>query len=107
MLENTSSNVSQRPRVELASATPRGAEQVLEPGALAFVETLVRAHRPRIAELLEARVERQRARDAGEPLDFLAETKDVRAGDWRVAPLPKDLQDRRVEITGPVDRKMV
>ena len=58
-------------------------------------------------ELLAARHERaQRLRD-GELPDFLPETKDVREGDWRVAPVPPELQDRRVEITGPVDRKMV
>ena len=58
-------------------------------------------------ELLAARAERQARLDAGERPDFLAETQDVREGDWRVAPAPADLQDRRVEITGPVDRKMM
>src|SRR5690606_29883215 len=58
-------------------------------------------------ELLAARVERARRLDAGERPDFLPETAHVRAGDWTIAPLPADLQCRRVEITGPVDRKMI
>jgi len=62
---------------------------------------------PRRRELLAAREARQARLDAGERPDFLDETADVRAGDWKVAPLPDDLLDRRVEITGPVDRKMV
>jgi len=57
--------------------------------------------------LLDARKERQMRLDAGEKPDFLKETASIRAGDWKVAPLPKDLADRRIEITGPVDRKMV
>jgi malate synthase len=57
--------------------------------------------------LLAARVERQKRLDAGERPDFLPETRHIREGDWKVSPLPADLQDRRVEITGPVDRKMV
>ena len=57
--------------------------------------------------MLEKRQERQKRLDAGEKLDFLPETKHIREGDWTIAPLPADLQDRRVEITGPVDRKMV
>ncbi|NUP08999.1 MAG: malate synthase A [Polyangiaceae bacterium] len=95
------------PRIELASPPPAGAERVLSPAALAFIEGLVRTHRPRIAALLAARRDRQAARDRGEPLAFLESTKAVRTGDWKVAPLPRDLLDRRVEITGPIDRKMV
>jgi len=81
--------------------------EILTPEALAFVELLQRELGPRRRELLERRTERQRELDAGARPDFLAETKDVRDGDWRVAPPPPDLQDRRVEITGPVDRKMM
>ena len=81
--------------------------EILTPEALAFVELLQRELGPRRRELLERRTERQRELDAGVRPDFLAETKDVRDGDWRVAPPPPDLQDRRVEITGPVDRKMM
>jgi malate synthase len=74
---------------------------------MAFVAKLVRAFGPRRQELLSRRAEGQQAIDAGELPDFLPETREVREGDWRVAPVPADLQDRRVEITGPVDRKMV
>jgi malate synthase A len=80
---------------------------ILTSDALAFVADLVRAFRPRVRELLARRRERQARFDAGERPDFLAETADVRAREWTVAPLPPDLLDRRVEITGPTDRKMV
>ena len=62
---------------------------------------------PRRRELLDARHERAQRLLDGELPDFLPETRDIREGDWRVAPVPAELQDRRVEITGPVDRKMV
>jgi malate synthase len=81
--------------------------EILTPEALAFVALLQRELGPRRLELLERRVERQRELDAGAQPDFLSETKGVREGDWQVAPAPADLQDRRVEITGPVDRKMM
>jgi malate synthase A len=84
-----------------------GYDEILTPDALAFVAELARAAEPRRAELLERRREVQRRLDEGWRPDFLAETAEVRAGDWRVAPLPADLRDRRVEITGPVDRKMI
>jgi malate synthase len=84
----------------------RGAE-ILTPEALAFVAALQREFRTERERLLETRVERQAELDAGELPDFLPETQDVREGDWQVAPAPAELQDRRVEITGPVDRKMV
>ena len=58
-------------------------------------------------ELLKIRLEKQKEYDAGELPDFPSETEEIRNSDWKVAPIPKDLQDRRVEITGPVDRKMV
>lgn len=83
------------------------AHSLLTPPCLAFVESLVVQFRDRKDALLQKRVERQRGLDAGEQLGFLAETKSVRDGDWSVAPLPSALLDRRVEITGPVDRKMV
>ena len=78
-----------------------GDEEVLSPDALAFVALLQRELGPRRAELLARRHQR-----TGAP-DFLEETRAVRAGDWRVAPPPPDLLDRRAEITGPVDRKMM
>ncbi|HTM27266.1 MAG TPA: malate synthase A [Vicinamibacterales bacterium] len=82
-------------------------DRVLTPQAGAFVEELTRRFRPRIEELLARRRDRQQRLDAGERLDFLSDTAGIRNGDWRVAPIPADLQDRRVEITGPVDRKMI
>lgn len=84
-----------------------GFEKILTPEALDFVASLQRRFGPIREELLAKRVERQKALDEGDRLDFLPETAHVRAGDWRVAPAPSDLQDRRVEITGPVDRKMI
>ena len=74
---------------------------------LAFVEDLTRRFRPRIDELLERRRATQARFNAGARPDFLAETAAVRSGDWKVGAIPADLQDRRVEITGPVDRKMI
>ncbi|MBW2523952.1 MAG: malate synthase A [Deltaproteobacteria bacterium] len=82
-------------------------EEILTPDALAFVEKLARAFQPTRDKLLARRVERQKRFDAGELPDFLPETKSVRESEWTVAPIPEDLQDRRVEITGPVDRKMI
>ena len=82
-------------------------ERVLTAEALRFVEDLVHRFRPRIGELLGQRVERQVRVSGGTRPDFLPETSTVRASDWRVAPAPADLIDRRVEITGPVDRKMI
>ena len=81
--------------------------EVLTPLALQLVASLHRRFNSRRLELLAARARRQQELDAGALPDFLRETAAVRAGDWRVAPAPADLQDRRVEITGPVDRKMV
>ncbi len=82
-------------------------EQVLTPDAVAFLTELERRFGPRRRELLAARHERAGRLREGELPDFLPETKDVREGDWHVEPVPAELQDRRVEITGPVDRKMV
>jgi malate synthase len=80
---------------------------ILSTAALELVADLVRTFRPRVKELLAKRVERQARFDAGERPDFLPETEDVRKGDWKCAPVPDLLLDRRVEITGPVDRKMI
>jgi malate synthase len=87
---------------------PRPPEEgILTPSALAFLAELVDRFGPRVDALLRAREARQERLDAGETPDFLPETAAVRAGDWRVAPIPADLLDRRVEITGPTDRKMI
>jgi malate synthase len=80
---------------------------VLHPDALAFVAWLHREFNPRRKQLLEGRHERQRAFSGGALPDFLPGTEAVRRGEWRVAPAPADLDDRRVEITGPAERKMV
>ncbi len=84
-----------------------GYETILSAPALAFIVDLTRRFRPRVHALLEARRQRQMRVDAGERPDFLRETAELRAADWTVSPVPPDLRDRRVEITGPVDRKMV
>ncbi|MFD1939096.1 MULTISPECIES: malate synthase A [Nonomuraea] len=81
-------------------------EEILTPEALAFVAELHRKFDARRLELLDARQARQAELSAGGTLDFLAETKEVREGEWQVAPPAPGLEDRRVEITGPVDRKM-
>ncbi len=80
---------------------------ILAPEAVSFVADLVRTFRDRVDERLAARRERHAAFARGETLRFLEETRAVREGDWTVAPLPDDLLDRRVEITGPVERKMI
>ncbi|HTY49718.1 MAG TPA: malate synthase A [Steroidobacteraceae bacterium] len=85
---------------------PRFAE-ILTPGALAFVAALHRNFDARRVELLAARKARQAKLSAGELPDFLPATRGIRESDWKVGSIPADLQDRRVEITGPVDRKMV
>src|SRR5690242_363053 len=87
-------------------ASARGRE-VLSAGALDFVARLQREFGPRRLELLQQRDERQKRIDAGESPDFLSATKSVRESDWNVASIPQDLQDRRVEITGPTDAKML
>jgi malate synthase len=82
-------------------------EEVLTDDALEFVAGLHRRFNPVREQLLAARAERQQRIAAGELPDFLRETRHIREGDWQVAPVPPDLQDRRVEITGPVERKMM
>ena len=91
----------------LSGAIQPGFDAILTPEALAFVADLHRTFEARRQELLAARVERTARLDAGERPDFLASTAHIRAGDWKVAPLPAALACRRVEITGPVDAKMV
>jgi malate synthase len=89
-----------------ASVEGRFAE-ILTPEALGFVRDLQREFGARREEILGRRAQRQAELDRGGTLDFLPETRDVRESDWTVEPVPSDLQDRRVEITGPVDRKMI
>jgi malate synthase len=93
--------------VEIRGAMRPGYEKVLSPEALAFLAGLERKFGAERKRLLAERALRQAQLDGGWKPDFPAETRAVRDGDWTVAPLPKDLLDRRTEITGPVDRKMV
>ena len=92
--------------IEFTAEIPEEFEEILTPEAVAFVAKLSREYRGRVVELLGKRAERQERISAGEMPDFLPETRDVREGDWKIAPIPDDLQDRRVELTGPPDRKM-
>jgi malate synthase len=93
--------------VELRAPVEGRGEEILTREALEFVAELERRFGPTRKNLLQRRAERQACLDAGELPDFLPETRELRDGDWRVAPVPDDLQDRRVEITGPVERKMM
>ena len=95
------------PKLEVLGPKIERAEEVLTPLALQLLASLHRRFNPRRLELLNARARRQALLDDGALPEFLADTAAVRAGDWRVSPVPADLADRRVEITGPVDRKMV
>ena len=95
------------PGVVLRGPVLPGFERVLTAEALAFVADLERRFGAERRQLLAARAARQERLDAGELPDFLPETAHIRAADWTVWPIPADLSDRRVEITGPVDRKMV
>src|SRR5947207_9414038 len=92
--------------VSFTERSKRGYERVLTAGAVALVAELHRRFEGRRRELLKRRAARQALFDNGALPDFLPETLAVRAGEWTVAPIPADLQDRRVEITGPTDRKM-
>ena len=93
--------------IEVLGRTTGEFSQILTPEALEFVAKLHRKFEPRRQALLAARAARQKEFDAGALPDFLAETRKIRESDWTIAPQPADLLDRRVEITGPTDRKMV
>jgi len=93
-------------RLELNGPISAGFDEILTPDALEFVAELEHRFGPRRRELLEARARRRARLRAGEMLDFLPDTAEIRAGDWTVAPAPPDLDQRWVEITGPTDRKM-
>ncbi|MFD1020434.1 malate synthase A [Thalassobacillus hwangdonensis] len=84
-----------------------GYEQILTKEALAFIQKLHENFNPIRKQLLQNRIKRQQELDRGIKPDFLKETEHIRNGDWRIESLPEDLQDRRVEITGPVERKML
>ncbi|HEY6823139.1 MAG TPA: hypothetical protein VI195_01770, partial [Steroidobacteraceae bacterium] len=95
------------PRVEILGGKVERADEVLTPLALQLLGSLHRRFNGRRLELLEARTRRQAEFDAGALPEFPAATAALRAAEWRVAPVPADLSNRRVEITGPVDRKMI
>ncbi|AWK86310.1 malate synthase A [Azospirillum thermophilum] len=93
--------------LEILGPIKPGYEEILTPEAMAFLAELEGRFGGERERLLGVRVQRQALLDRGEKPDFLPETAAIRAADWTIAPLPLDLRDRRVEITGPVDRKMV
>src|SRR5215475_2521985 len=95
------------PGIEISAPVTAEYAEVLGPDALAFAAKLQRAFGGRRSELLARRAARQREFDAGKLPDFPAETRAVREGNWTCASIPDDIVDRRVEITGPVDRKMI
>lgn len=95
------------PGIEVRGPMRPGYEDILTDDALAFVAVLERRFAATRRQLLQAREERQARLDRGQLPDFLAETETVRRGNWQVNPAPSDLRDRRVEITGPVERKMI
>jgi len=99
-------NAAQSP-VEVKAPMLARSTDILSTQALAFIADLHRHFNARRLSLLQRRAERQKLFDVGETPDFLAETRNVRESDWKVAPIPNDLLSRRVEITGPVDRKMI
>src|SRR5438045_8562540 len=92
---------------EIVGEITSGFEEILNTEALEFVAKLERRFRGRREECVRRRQEQQISLDRGAPLGFLAETRHVREGDWSCGPIPSDIADRRVEITGPTDRKMV
>ena len=95
------------PKVEIAGARIGRAEEVLTPLALQLLASLHRRFNARRLELLAARTQRQAQLDDGALPEFLPASAQLRSAEWRIAPVPADLADRRVEITGPVDRKMI
>jgi malate synthase len=92
--------------VEFTAPIPDEFAEILTPEAVSFVAKLSREFGGRVEEILQKRAERQERINASEMPDFLSETREIREGDWKIAPIPEDLQDRRVELTGPPDRKM-
>jgi malate synthase len=104
-------SATELPRIDagaLALKRPSpGSESILSSTALAFIAGLTRRFAPRVRELLERRGKTQAGYDAGERPDFLDATREIREDHWTVAPLPADLRDRRVEITGPAEPKMI
>ncbi|MWL73993.1 malate synthase A, partial [Escherichia coli] len=94
---------------ELSFTQPYGEreQQILTPEAVEFLTELVTRFTPKRNKLLAARIQQQQEIDNGRLPDFISETASIRESDWQIRGIPADLQDRRVEITGPVERKMV
>jgi malate synthase len=103
---NTSTSSRPEP-LSIGAPVSADNQPILPSEALEFIAALNERFGPRVTALLKAREARQKRIDAGELPDFLPETKSVRESAWTVAPIPRDLLDRRVEITGPTDRKMI
>ena len=107
MTQGTTELPQTEPGVLLRREPSPGSEEILSPPALAFIAGLARRFAPRVRQILKHRMEVQSRYDAGERPDFLDATREIREHHWTVAPLPADLLDRRVEITGPAEPKMV
>src|ERR1700674_521366 len=95
------------PGIDITGRLTSDYAEILTPDAVAFAARLQRTFGLRREELLTGRAKRQRASDSGELPDFLDETRSIREASWVCAAVPDDIQDRREEITGPVDRKMI
>ena len=93
--------------LEITGPVASGYAEILSDEALAFLSALAAEFSPRVAELLDLREQRQQDIDGGKMPDFLPETREIRESDWKVCAVPDDLEDRRVEITGPTERKMI
>ena len=104
---NTQPKLDLPPGCAVSGTLRPGFETILTREAMDFVVELARKFGPRVEELLARREVRQKEIDAGALPDFLAETRAIRESEWHVTSIPADLQDRRVEITGPTDRKMI
>ena len=100
-------SASRRQKIQVLGEVQRAQQEILSPEALDFYAALHREFNPRRLELLQRRGERQAAINRGELPNFPTETEEIRRAEWQVPPVPADLRNRRVEITGPVDRKMV
>jgi len=107
MLNDDTMIATPRTSAEVTAPVNADEEEILSPGALAFIGQLERRFGPEIDRLVALRAERRDRIAHGEPLGFLRETRDIREGDWRVPTAPVDLAQRIVEITGPADRKIV
>jgi malate synthase len=98
---------TQEKPIQVTAPLTEAQQTILTEEAARFLSKLAQAFEPRRRQLLADRRERQQAIDNGARPEFLTSTADVRNREWRVAPIPADLLDRRVEITGPVERKVV